>query len=645
MKALVRFLVVAFCVAIGLSTWAASPDKPVDSKLRNAYQRLYFSQQYPTNAAQFIQAQLQDAKQPLEVMTELARDRRGPVRVLLAMLLGEYGESDGAKILWPLSCDEFESVRLTAAGSLIRLAHLSSVAIDPVGLDDERPTVRRLTASTLAGIKDKAAEGALLEHVLKEKNELVQADIIKALNKNLCGTDRSLPPLLTLLQNPSVEVRTITAIVLGSFHDPVVVDPLIHTLKDTDWHVAAAAALSLGAWPKERPDVIKALIEVLINDNFALIRDRAADALGPVADDETVAAALVKAISASERDGRFHAMQAIIGAKAVNTFPLLTPLRDHPNPEVRATVVNIYGQIGGIDQIPALVEATSDVDPRVELAAVNALHRLKDRGGFQPLLVKLNDKDPHVRAAVTRALGDMGDKSAVPKILPLIHDPYGFVRDAAAEALGKLGDRSAVTPLVQILSARNSTNGYSEGLLIGTGLGFTAGWQLTAAQTRTRAAQALGVLQTQAPEAVDVLIDALKDKDPIFRATVATALGMIRAPRSLDPLQEAILPYYLTIAPTNSGFIIYSGAGHVSDDVRVDVEKEARVRASVVWALGQIADPKASVTLQKAINDQNSLVRDAAVEAIARIIEKQERDAFTASTNAADQPPPKKQRP
>ena len=644
MKPLVQLLPLVLCVVFGFSSLAASPDKPVDAKLRNAYQRLYFSQQYPTNAAQFIQVQLQDAKQPLGVMAELARDRRGPVRVLLAMLLGEYGESDGAKILWPLTCDELESVRLTAAGALIRLAHLSAVAMDPVGLDDERPTVRRLTASTLAGIKDKAAEGALLEHVLKEKNELVQADIIKALDKNLSGTDRSLPPLLTLLQNPSVEVRTITAKVLGSYHDPVVVDPLIHALKDTDWHVAAAAALSLQGWVKEKPDVITALIEVMITDNFALIRDRAADALGPVADDEKVAAALVKAIGAPERDGRFHAMQAIIGAKAVNTFPLLTALRDHPNPDVRATVVNIYGQIGGVDQVPALVEATSDVDPRVELAAVNALHRLKDRGGFQSLLVKLNDKDPHVRAAVTRALGDMGDKSAVPKILPLIHDPNGFVRDAAAEALGKLGDRSAVAPLIQILSAQNSTNGYSDGLLIGTGLGFTAGWQLTAAQTRTRAAQALGVLQTQAPEAVDALIDALKDKDPIFRATVATALGMIRAPRSVDPLQDAILPYYMTIAPTNSGFIIYSGAGHVADEVRVDVEKEARVRASVVWALGQIADPKANLTLQKAINDQNSLVRDAAMEAIARIIEKQERDAVIVSTNA-DQPAPKKQRP
>ena len=612
----------------------------MDFKLRLAYQRLYFSHQYPTNSAQFIQAQLQDANQPLIVMAELARDQHGPVRLLLAMLLGEYGESDGAKILWPLTCDALESVRLTAAGALIRLSQLTNIAIDPVGLDDNRATVRRLTASTLAGIKDKAAESALLEHVAKEKDELVQADIIKALSRSICGTDRSLPPLLKLLQSPSVEVRTATAATLGTYRDPLVIDPLIHTLKDSDWHVRAAAALALQRWVKEKPEVTKALVEALNTDTFALIRDRAADGLAPVADDEKVATALVKAIGSQERDGRFHAMQAIISAKAANTLPMLAELRTNSNPEVRATVPEVFGQIGGLDQIPIIVEATGDLDAHVQLAAITALHRLKDRGGFGPLLRKLDDKDPHVRAAAARALGDMGDKSAVTKLLPLIHDSNRYVHDAAAEALGKLGDRSAVTPLLQILSGRgDTTNETSKGLIIGSGLGFTAGWQLTAAQTRTRAAQALGVLQ--APEAVDSLIEALKDKDPAFRIAVATSLGQIRAPKAVDPLQDAILPYYLTIAPTNSGFVIFDGAVKIPDEHRRETEKDANVRASIVWALGQIADPKAKDTLQRAINDQNSLVRDAAVEAIARILEKQEREAFAASTNA-DKPAPAK---
>ena len=625
------FLLWFFCVAFSLSAFGITPDHPVDLKLRNAYQRLRFAQQYPTNAAVFIQVQLQNAQQPLGPMAELARDTRGPVRILLAMLIGEYGESDGAKILWPMTRDEFEAVRLTAAGSLIRLSHLTSIPINPVGLDDDRSTVRRLTASTLTGIKDKAAEDALLAHVLKETDELVQEDIIKALDKNVCATDKSLPPLLRLLHCPSVEVRTRTAWVLGSFHDPVVVDPLIHTLKDLDWHVRAAAASSIGAWVKERPDVINALVDVLKNDSFALVRDRAADGLTPVANDEKTMTALVQGIGDNERDVRLHAIQAIVGAKASNALPPLMEMRHHPNPDVREAIMEIFGRIGGVDQIPLIVAATSDSEPRVQLAAIHALHRLKDRGGIRALLPQLAVHEPHLRAAAARALGDMGDKSVTPKILLLLHDDSGYVRGAAAEALGKLGDRSAIGPLIQILAGEKSSDQSTVDLVIGDKPKFLATLELTQTQTKIRVTDALGVLA--APEAVDALIKyGLKDKDPLLRAAAAYALGRSRDGRAVDPLLDTVNPYYNSEIPTGEGLVIYSGPGQIPDEQRRSFEKEARVRASVAYALGQIADPKATATLQKAANDQNSLVRDAAIEALARIVEKQERDEFAASS-------------
>ena len=629
----VLFLCVVFCTGAGLIGFAATPNKPVDAKLRNAYLRLRFAQQYPTNAAQFIQGQLQDAKQPLDVMAELAQDQRGPVRVLLAILIGEYGESDGAKILWPLTRDELESVRLTAAGSLIRLAHLSSISINPDGLDDDRPTVRRLAASTLAGIKDKSAEDALLEHVLKEKDELVRADIVKALNPNLCATDRSLPPLLKTLQDPSVEVRTATAGVLGNFHDPVVVDPLIQAaLKDPDWHVRAAAALALASWPTEKPDVITTLVAILKTDTFALVRDRAADSLIPVVNDEKAMTALVQAIGDNERSVRFHAARAIIDGKASNALSPLSEMRHHPNPEVRETVINIFGQIGGVDQIPAIVEATSDSESQVQMAAINALHRLKERGGTRALLARLEDKDPHIRAAAARALGEMGDKIAVSKLLPLLRDDNGYVRSATAEALGKLGDRTAIMPLIQILTGQKVADEATSGLIIGTKSGFAASMELTVTQTKIRAAEALGVVR--ATEAVPTLIETLKDRDPMLQAAAAHSLGRTRDPRAVDPLQEVVRPYYdSSLATKDTGLIIYSGDTKIPDEQRRNFEKEARVRASVAWALGQIADPKATAILQKALDDPNSLVADAARDAISQILEKQARDEFAASTN------------
>ncbi len=71
---------------------------------------------------------------------------------------------------------------------------------------------------------------------------------------------------------------------------------------------------------------------------------------------------------------------------------------------------------------------------------------------------------------------------------------------------------------------------------------------------------------------------------------------------------------------------------------------------TVVWALGQIADPAAQQTLTHALNDDNSLVRNNAVEALANLKEKQEREQQLADTrtkaplNASPAPAPGKSR-
>ena len=136
---------------------------------------------------------------------------------------------------------------------------------------------------------------------------------------------------------------------------------------------------------------------------------------------------------------------------------------------------------------------------------------------------------------------------------------------------------------------------------------------------------------------MDALIQyGLNDKDPLLRAAAAYALGRSHATNAVAPLIGVILPYYASDIPKSEGMVILSGVGQIPDETRRSFEKEARVRASVAYALGQIADSKATDILQKAANDQNSLVRDAAIEALARIIEKQEREEFSASSTNAN---------
>ena len=379
--------------------------------------------------------------------------------------------------------------------------------------------------------------------------------------------------------------------------------------------------------PEKRPQVTQAFISKLQDDEYALVRDRAADALATSADEAAVAA-LVKAVVAESRDVRFHAARAIVTAKAVSALPQLAEYRHSENPEVRQKIVEVFGAIGGDAQVPAIVEAVEDSDPNVRLTAVSALRGLQQRSGTKALQEKIADANPHVRAASARALGDLGDHDAVPKLIAMLRDSNGYVRGAAAEALGKLGDRTAVAPLLTVLTGERRLGDASDeqGLVIGTDTKLLPEVvRQKQIEEKIQVVQALGALRS--PDAVGTIVQkGLKSEDPGLRAESAVALGRIRDPSAVDPLEQAVRPYYTAAVPTRDleeGVI----AGSVPENVRLMKENEARVRASVAWALGELADPSTVDTLNKAVNDENSLVRDAAVEALAKISERKERVA------------------
>jgi HEAT repeat protein len=236
----------------------------------------------------------------------------------------------------------------------------------------------------------------------------------------------------------------------------------------------------------------------------------------------------------------------------------------------------------------------------------------------------------------------LGERAAVPKVLPLLHDANGFVRSAAAEALGKLGDRSAVPSLVTLLVGVETSGIDTNIFFQDPNSPLAQRLKLTQVEQKNAVAIALGELRST--EAVDPLIQhGLKSQNLSIQATAAYSLGQIGDRRAVTPLQDAVRTYYNTLSQMDpSGFVINDGTAPVADTRKRDREKESRVRAAVVWALGQIGDPAADVMLKRALNDDNSLVRDNAVEAISKIQERQARAQRPLSAPSA--PPPDKSR-
>jgi HEAT repeat protein len=609
-------------------TVIAAPWEPRDPKLKSAYTRLRFERLLPPEAVQYIAETLQDEERAVTRLVTLAGDERQEVRTLVAMLLGELGEPDGGDGLWLLLQDRSETVRITAAGAMIRLTGFTPVPSNVTGLRHADPAIRALTAGTLAKMGDKSAESALID-VLDDDDEQVRMEATRALAR--CGSEASIPSVISKLHDPSVLVRTAAATTLGISTNPSVIPALLDATKDPDWHVRARAIQSLAQVIQRDPSKIAQVTDVFISklqeDEFALVRDRAADALAFVGDDRSIDA-LVRAVVSENRDARFHAARALVTGKSVKALPLLAPYAKHEDPEVRLKVVEVYGAIGGAEQLDTVVEAVEDPDPNVRLAAVQALQRLQQRGGAPALREKISDPNPHVRAASARAIGNLKDQEAVPQLIALLRDPNGFVRGAAAEALGKIGDRSAVAPLLTVLAGEETQTAAAldQSLVIGTDPGLLPEMlRQKRIEEKIQVVQALGALRS--PEAVDPIVEhGLKAEDAGLRAVSAVELGRIGDPRAVNPLQEAVRGYYSAAVPTTE---IEEGviAGTIPENVRLMKEREARVRASVAWALGELSDPATIETLTKAANDENSLVRDAAVEALAKINERLERQA------------------
>jgi len=172
-----------------------------------------------------------------------------------------------------------------------------------------------------------------------------------------------------------------------------------------------------------------------------------------------------------------------------------------------------------------------------------ALGLIGDLRAVEPLIHVLEDTqiDAAIRNSVADALGDLKDAQAVPVLLTALNDPDVRVRGKAIIALGKIGDQQAVAALIPLLadSAR----------YLQTYIG-------------TMAARSLIRL-----DHVAVIIDLLRDDNPVLRETAAWSLGRER----IVEVAPQIIPL---LADTATG-----GLDRVCDAAEVALERFATPEA------------------------------------------------------------------
>ncbi len=211
----------------------------------------------------------------------------------------------------------------------------------------------------------------------------------------------------------------------------------------------------------------------------------------------------------------------------------------HPEPQVRFRAA--LGSTAGVPLEDLVQQLAADPEPGVRevLTWAIARHGLPARDALVPLLTH---PDAVVRAQAAHALSKVGDVAVVPLVVPLLGDASVAVAAKAAQVLGRLGGPAAQQSLVGALGS-----GHDE---IHDAV--------------------VAALEEAGPGAVDLLLVRASDPDPLVRAGVAEALGLIGDPRAAPAL--AIL-----------------------------LEDEDRsVRFEAIVALGQLAGETAEAAIEEA---------------------------------------------
>lgn len=260
---------------------------------------------------------------------------------------------------------------------------------------------------------------------------------------------------------------------------------------------------------------------------------------------------------------------------------------------IRSKALEILGTLKVPKTLPVVLGRLKDTDPGVRLNALRTLGLYEQGETLAAVVPVLNDESIDVRREAVRLLGKFRDSRAVPSLIKLLKND-AFIRISVRESLLKIGEPS-VEPLITLLAEENVNPLAREEAVEVLGelkdpraippllhsLESTDRWeQRNAVEALCR----VGV------DAVEQLLVAAKDANPVLRRNAVEVLGKLRTASAISVLSESL------------------------------ADPDSIVRTQAAWALGELGDKSVMDSLAKlAINDPEEDVREAAEEAIEKI--------------------------
>ncbi len=611
---------------------------------------------------------IEDVTGRLEQERELAEQLASPdeaTRVQAARRLAEEEVEDAEPALLEALADKSWRVRSQAVNGLVRRGGDRAVAALLRALREERHDLSVLnSAIQVLAMSNLDVMTPLIEFLRAPEADL---RIYAALTLGERRDRRAAPALLNALADPDVNVRYHVIEALGRLRAAEAVDALLEIAEGRDFFLAFPAldALTQIGDPRAAPRIVPLLTD-------PLLRTAAAEALGQLGDEQAVAplaqllsqpdaptAIIVQALvtlydryEARYEEGRYIADLTRRALQPVGVQNLLDALPAAHGDELR-NLARVLGWLEGEAVERALTHLLGRPDARAEV--VQALVRF-GRRVTHLLLAQLAADDRETRQAAVMALGRIGDPQAVPALIDLLSGSSELMV-ATAGALARIGDRRAFEPLLALLghpeaavrqaaiSALNSIGHPDMAAHIAQRLKDPNPWvresavqiagyfgyancldQLFAAchdEDETVRRAALGsIAHLDDPRVAPTLQKALHDDRPRVRAVAARSLGLVEGREILSSLLGALqdpdlwVRYY---AARSLGQHAFPEALDALVRLALDGEEVPMVRASAVWALGQIGGSRVAGTLAALLETTEKDIWQSALEALGQV--------------------------
>jgi HEAT repeat protein len=424
--------------------------------------------------------------------------------------LGSLGDPRAIPFLMTVDDGVYQREALDAIASIGGPEALNGLLAALRDRKPERRSQAALSLGMLAGAEVKGPlEAALDDPDLRVR--IAAADSLERLgydSATLRARQPSTAELLAALVHADSAIRAEAARQLGRRQDPQVADALADAMADKDTWVARTAQMALASLGDSRaaPRLGVRLFKFDEWDSNEIDQD-VAEALGTIPDS---GAARLLIDASDDEDDRAHpsVMTAIVAIGEPAVPPLLEALRE-PDPRFRSILRSALAAIG-VPAVSPILQLLRSEDPRME-AVAGTLSQI-GTAAVPALLDALADPSLAVQAAAARALGSIDDDRAARPLVSLLEQASDDVRTTAAMALADLGE-PAVKPLVEVLRRGSLA-------------------------TRAAAATILG--EIGAGEALQPLLEALTDPEPLVRRNAITQLPLLREP-GMEPRMRLVL--------------------------------------------------------------------------------------------------------